>query len=140
MEKGRDRLVFRTAIVQDDPRHGEEMANIRNLGPLSHLAGVELSSVLEGFLKLFGHIPMVPGNRRRVAAMTTMLAVARKAKKAMSQKLCPICRRPAVDAYAPFCSKRCADVDLGRWLAGAYAIPAGEEDAEELPPPSADEA
>ena len=42
---------------------------------------------------------------------------------------CPICRRPAVAAYRPFCSKRCADVDLGRWLTGSYAIPA--EDAED---------
>lgn len=39
---------------------------------------------------------------------------------------CPICRKPAVDGYAPFCSKRCADVDLHRWLSGGYAIPAVE--------------
>lgn len=44
--------------------------------------------------------------------------------------LCPICRRQeAVPAYKPFCSKRCADVDLQRWFAGGYAIPA--EDAHE---------
>ncbi|MGY6412219.1 MAG: DNA gyrase inhibitor YacG [Alkalilacustris sp.] len=36
---------------------------------------------------------------------------------------CPVCRRPAVAAYRPFCSRRCADVDLGRWLGGRYAIP-----------------
>jgi uncharacterized protein len=38
---------------------------------------------------------------------------------------CPICQRP-VEArpYLPFCSKRCADVDLQRWFAGAYAVPA----------------
>ncbi|SFJ19512.1 DNA gyrase inhibitor YacG [Albimonas pacifica] len=41
---------------------------------------------------------------------------------------CPICRKPTVQAYRPFCSKRCADVDLARWLNGAYAIPAVEED------------
>ena len=41
---------------------------------------------------------------------------------------CPICRPPTVQAYRPFCSKRCADVDLARWLNGAYAIPAAEED------------
>ena len=40
---------------------------------------------------------------------------------------CPICRREqAVAAYKPFCSKRCADVDLQRWFAGSYAIPAEE--------------
>ena len=36
---------------------------------------------------------------------------------------CPICGRPSVGKYKPFCSRRCADVDLARWLAGAYAIP-----------------
>ena len=45
----------------------------------------------------------------------------------MTSRACPICRRPAVDpAYAPFCSKRCADVDLQRWFSGAYAVPAAE--------------
>ncbi|HUI20699.1 MAG TPA: DNA gyrase inhibitor YacG [Methylocella sp.] len=49
---------------------------------------------------------------------------------------CPICGKPAVFATRPFCSKRCADIDLHRWLGGAYAIPAattanpeGEEEA-----------
>lgn len=41
--------------------------------------------------------------------------------------LCPICRRQeAVPAYKPFCSKRCADVDLQRWFTGGYAIPTDE--------------
>jgi endogenous inhibitor of DNA gyrase (YacG/DUF329 family) len=39
---------------------------------------------------------------------------------------CPICKRPSASEYRPFCSRRCADVDLGRWLTGAYAIPAEE--------------
>ncbi|MBL8673229.1 MAG: DNA gyrase inhibitor YacG [Alphaproteobacteria bacterium] len=43
---------------------------------------------------------------------------------------CPICRaRPAEPLFRPFCSKRCADVDLGRWLGGGYSIPA-ETDAD----------
>lgn len=41
---------------------------------------------------------------------------------------CPICHKDTDPNYRPFCSRRCADVDLGRWLTGAYAIPA--EDAE----------
>jgi uncharacterized protein len=41
-------------------------------------------------------------------------------------KICPICNRPAQLRYKPFCSKRCADVDLNRWLTGKYAIPAEE--------------
>jgi uncharacterized protein len=36
---------------------------------------------------------------------------------------CPICRKPTDPAYRPFCSRRCADVDLGRWLTGSYVIP-----------------
>ena len=44
---------------------------------------------------------------------------------------CPICRKPAQPAYRPFCSKRCADVDLQRWLTGSYVIPG--EDAEDGP-------
>jgi uncharacterized protein len=41
---------------------------------------------------------------------------------------CPTCGKPSILAYRPFCSKRCADVDLNRWLTGRYAIPAVEED------------
>lgn len=40
---------------------------------------------------------------------------------------CPICAKPTVAAFRPFCSKRCADVDLNRWLGGQYAIPAAEQ-------------
>lgn len=47
---------------------------------------------------------------------------------------CPICRKPADPAYRPFCSKRCADVDLGRWLKGTYAIPAEPAEIEEDQP------
>jgi len=43
---------------------------------------------------------------------------------------CPLCGRPASrDAY-PFCSRRCADTDLNRWLSGSYVIPAAREDDE----------
>lgn len=45
---------------------------------------------------------------------------------ALQGKSCPICRRPAQPRYKPFCSKRCADVDLNRWLTGHYAIPVEE--------------
>jgi endogenous inhibitor of DNA gyrase (YacG/DUF329 family) len=40
---------------------------------------------------------------------------------------CAICGRPRAEKYQPFCSARCADVDLYRWLNGKYAIPASEE-------------
>lgn len=41
---------------------------------------------------------------------------------------CPVCGKETVEKYRPFCSRRCADVDLGRWLKGAYAIPADAPD------------
>lgn len=41
-------------------------------------------------------------------------------------KNCPSCGKPPVRPYTPFCSKRCQQVDLGRWLTGAYAIPGDE--------------
>jgi hypothetical protein len=43
-------------------------------------------------------------------------------------KPCPICGKPADPRVRPFCSRRCADVDLHRWLSGAYAVPAVEAD------------
>jgi endogenous inhibitor of DNA gyrase (YacG/DUF329 family) len=43
---------------------------------------------------------------------------------------CPICRQPAAEKFRPFCSRRCADVDLHRWLGGVYAVPV-TEDADE---------
>jgi uncharacterized protein len=43
--------------------------------------------------------------------------------RAATVELCPTCGKPAADAFRPFCSRRCADVDLHRWLAGVYAVP-----------------
>ena len=39
---------------------------------------------------------------------------------------CPLCQRPAEILYRPFCSRRCAQLDLGKWLTGDYTIPAHE--------------
>jgi endogenous inhibitor of DNA gyrase (YacG/DUF329 family) len=44
---------------------------------------------------------------------------------------CPICGKPAAAANKPFCSKRCADVDLHRWLSGVYAVPTNEPPEDE---------
>ena len=41
---------------------------------------------------------------------------------------CPICNKPVVPDFRPFCSKRCADVDLHRWLSGSYVIPGLEDE------------
>jgi len=46
-------------------------------------------------------------------------------------KPCPICGKPSVEASRPFCSERCRDVDLNRWLSGSYAIPVRPEDEED---------
>lgn len=57
---------------------------------------------------------------------------------------CPTCGKPARHRFRPFCSKRCADIDLGKWLRGDYALPsddpedterAAEEAAREGPKP-----
>nr|WP_068088417.1 DNA gyrase inhibitor YacG [Pseudovibrio stylochi] len=47
---------------------------------------------------------------------------------------CPICKQPATDGFKPFCSDRCKNIDLNRWLSDSYAIPASseEQDPEEL--------
>lgn len=50
---------------------------------------------------------------------------------------CPICEKDPDPKYRPFCSSRCADVDLGKWLTGAYAVPMvddDEDDTAEEPP------
>ncbi len=46
-------------------------------------------------------------------------------------KPCPICGKPSIDRYRPFCSRRCADVDLNRWLSGSYAVPVVEDEDED---------
>ena len=47
---------------------------------------------------------------------------------------CPICGKPSVASFRPFCCKRCADVDLNRWLSGVYAVPVKDDDEERKPP------
>ncbi|MEO1563666.1 MAG: DNA gyrase inhibitor YacG [Pseudomonadota bacterium] len=44
---------------------------------------------------------------------------------------CPICDKETDKEYRPFCSKRCADIDLGKWLTEGYAIPGADTDDEE---------
>lgn len=54
-----------------------------------------------------------------------------KAAAEPPRKPCPICQKPSVAAYAPFCSGRCRNVDLGRWLTGRYAVPTEEPPEDE---------
>jgi endogenous inhibitor of DNA gyrase (YacG/DUF329 family) len=50
---------------------------------------------------------------------------------AQRQNACPICGKPVVTEFRPFCSRRCADVDLHRWLSGVYAVPVTEDEEED---------
>jgi endogenous inhibitor of DNA gyrase (YacG/DUF329 family) len=54
----------------------------------------------------------------------------------MTSARCPTCGRPQAPEFRPFCSKRCADVDLQRWLSGRYVIAGGREDEDEDTPGS----
>jgi endogenous inhibitor of DNA gyrase (YacG/DUF329 family) len=61
-----------------------------------------------------------------------------KSESAPRTSRCPICGKPTVAEIRPFCSRRCADVDLNRWLSGAYVVPgkAEEEEDDAQAPPS----
>jgi len=48
-----------------------------------------------------------------------------------SARKCPICGKPSTEASKPFCSERCRDVDLNRWLSDSYRIPATKDDDED---------
>lgn len=50
-------------------------------------------------------------------------------KAANNNSLCPVCNQSATEKYLPFCSKRCSDIDLGRWFNGSYVI-AGDKTSE----------
>ena len=49
----------------------------------------------------------------------------------VSSTRCPLCGKQTEQAFRPFCSKRCADIDLNRWLKGVYAVPVKEEEDED---------
>ena len=51
---------------------------------------------------------------------------------------CPICGTETAPKYRPFCSRRCADIDLARWMTGRYAIPSEAADDEAETPRPAD--
>jgi endogenous inhibitor of DNA gyrase (YacG/DUF329 family) len=53
---------------------------------------------------------------------------------------CPICGKPAELMFRPFCSKRCADIDLHRWFSGSYSVPVTEDEEEDERREETDEA
>jgi uncharacterized protein len=75
-----------------------------------------------GASRLASHIPFMVETKIRKAA----------------QSVCPICGKPTDVTLRPFCSKRCADVDLHRWLSGVYVVPVTEDEEEDEPRDDAD--
>jgi endogenous inhibitor of DNA gyrase (YacG/DUF329 family) len=65
--------------------------------------------------------------------------MSRMPEAAARPSLCPICRKPQEQRFRPFCSQRCKDVDLNRWLTGVYAVPAAEQDDEAEQAPQREE-
>ena len=74
--------------------------------------------------------PPAGAGRRKAAPKEAVKQAAKETVKA-SAKPCPICGKPASEASRPFCSERCRDVDLNRWLSNSYAIPAAKDDDED---------
>ena len=86
----------------------------------------------------------MPKDTAKDAAKDTAKDAATDATRGASQDVsasrprrCPICGKPAVAEFRAFCSRRCADVDLNRWLSGVYAVP-GKADEEEDGGPAAE--
>ena len=75
---------------------------------------------------------------RRDSYATSQINSAGKLQPDRPLGKCPICGRAHRAQYRPFCSRRCADVDLSRWLRGAYAIPTRPDDDEDGESPGAD--
>ena len=55
----------------------------------------------------------------------------RTGRERKAAKPCPICGKPATAESRPFCSERCRDVDLNRWLSGSYVVPGRDTDPED---------
>lgn len=51
-------------------------------------------------------------------------------RSSMKPNRCPICGKPEDKIYRPFCSKRCMEVDLGRWFTGSYKVETTEAEAD----------
>jgi endogenous inhibitor of DNA gyrase (YacG/DUF329 family) len=73
-----------------------------------------------------------PSDPKPPAAAKAAKEAATEARKAAKAKRCPICGQPATEASHPFCSPRCRDVDLNRWLSGTYVIPARDDEPDDV--------
>ena len=79
--------------------------------------------------------PPAGAGRRKAAPKEAIKQAVKEAAREeavkASAKPCPICGKPATAASRPFCSERCRDVDLNRWLSNSYTIPAAKDDDED---------
>jgi endogenous inhibitor of DNA gyrase (YacG/DUF329 family) len=76
-------------------------------------------------------ISAADGNPLAARAAPPYIAAMSASTSSREEARCVICGKPRAERYAPFCSKRCADIDLHRWLVGAYAVPATEDEPED---------
>ena len=60
---------------------------------------------------------------RKSRELEKAVGAERPTKRAQRRRRCPVCGTPQIGRFRPFCSLRCADVDLGRWLTGGYRVP-----------------
>lgn len=56
----------------------------------------------------------------------------KSSRKDFRARPCPVCNKLSIERFKPFCSARCADVDLNRWLSGGYSVPVVELEPEDL--------
>ena len=68
---------------------------------------------------------------RRLCAHSNKDYIVAMSDASAATPACPICGKPRAQQFRPFCSKRCADVDLNRWFSGAYAVPVTEDSDED---------
>jgi uncharacterized protein len=64
---------------------------------------------------------MIPSDMAKTSASDPVTPLPARPRR------CPICGKPAVVAHRPFCSARCANIDLGRWLKEGYSIPTDDQ-------------
>ena len=103
---------------------------VKMVGSYTNVVGLPLTEVVN-LLKAKASPSAISGSPRprrsrpseRAKTRGNGGSIAGKAKAARKAPRCPICGKPATLEFRPFCSRRCTDIDLGRWLGGRYAVP-----------------
>src|SRR5690606_27148402 len=75
-----------------------------------------------------------PARACRFISAGCILSQGSEARAKPQARRCPVCGKPEEEEFRPFCSKRCADIDLGRWLGERYRIQTDEKPDDNLPP------